>query len=99
MSFNFPPQVTTGSSLDAELTGFSSPQVEDAPTPLTTATAESLKASIVSILISLASEPALQVQIREAISVMAEADFPEQWKDLVNVSLTLGSVPVRGAAS
>ncbi|KAK4706174.1 exportin-2 (importin alpha re-exporter), partial [Phenoliferia sp. Uapishka_3] len=62
--------------------------VEDAPTPLTTATAESLKESIVSIMIALASEPSLQVQVGEAISIMAEADFPEQWKGLIDQLVT-----------
>lgn len=37
-------------------------------------------------MISLANEPALQVQIGEAISIMAEADFPEKWEGLIEVS-------------
>ena len=37
-------------------------------------------------MISLSSEPALQVQIGEAIAIMAEADFPEQWETLIDVS-------------
>ncbi|GAA5865792.1 hypothetical protein JCM8547_002779 [Rhodosporidiobolus lusitaniae] len=57
--------------------------LEDAPTPLTTATAEALKQSVVSIMIALSGEPALQVQIGEAIAIMAEADFPDQWDNLV----------------
>ncbi|GAA5958061.1 hypothetical protein JCM21900_003574 [Sporobolomyces salmonicolor] len=57
---------------------------EEAPTPLTTATAEALKQSIVSIMIALSAEPALQVQIGEAIAIMAEADFPDQWENLVD---------------
>lgn len=66
------------------------PQLEDAPTPLTTATAESLKQSVVSIMIALSGEPALQVQVGEAIAIMAEADFPDQWQNLVDVrSLSL----------
>ncbi|KAI5479889.1 importin-alpha export receptor [Pseudohyphozyma bogoriensis] len=62
--------------------------LEDAPTPLTTATAESLKSSIVSIMIALSSEPALQVQIGEAISIMAAADFPDNWEGLVDQLVT-----------
>ncbi|GAA5820705.1 hypothetical protein JCM11251_003120 [Rhodosporidiobolus azoricus] len=58
--------------------------LDEAPTPLTTATAEGLKQSVVSIMISLSAESALQVQIGEAIAVMAEADFPEQWGNLVD---------------
>lgn len=60
-------------------------QLEDAPTPLTTSTAEGLKQSVVSIMIALSGEPALQVQIGEAIAIMAEADFPDQWDNLVDV--------------
>ncbi|ORY84121.1 putative importin-alpha export receptor [Leucosporidium creatinivorum] len=58
--------------------------LEEAPTPLTTGTAQGLKDSIVSIMISLSSEPALQVQIGEAIAIMAESDFPEQWESLID---------------
>ncbi|GAA5967687.1 hypothetical protein JCM11641_005736 [Rhodosporidiobolus odoratus] len=58
--------------------------LEDAPTPLSTATAEALKQSVVSIMIPLSGEPALQVQIGEAIAIMAEADFPDQWNNLVD---------------
>ncbi|BGP16685.1 hypothetical protein JCM10213_000398 [Rhodosporidiobolus nylandii] len=58
--------------------------LEDAPTPLTTSTAEALKQSVVSIMIALSGEPALQVQIGEAIAIMAEADFPDQWNNLVD---------------
>ena len=60
-------------------------QLEDAPTPLSTQTAESLKQSIVAIMISLSGEPALQVQIGEAIAIMAESDFPDQWDNLIEV--------------
>jgi exportin-2 (importin alpha re-exporter) len=38
-------------------------------------------------MISLASEPALQVQIGEAIAIMAESDFPEQWESLIDVRI------------
>lgn len=38
-------------------------------------------------MISLSAEPALQVQIGQAISIMAEADFPDQWEGLIDVSL------------
>ncbi|SCV72042.1 BQ2448_4736 [Microbotryum intermedium] len=58
--------------------------LEGAPTPLTTSTAEALKQSIVAIMISLANAPALQVQIGEAIAIMAEADFPDQWENLID---------------
>jgi exportin-2 (importin alpha re-exporter) len=60
-------------------------QLEDAPTPLTTSTAEALKQSVVSIMITLSGAPALQVQIGEAIAIMAEADFPDRWDNLVDV--------------
>lgn len=60
-------------------------QTDDAPAPLAAATAEGLKASIVNIMISLSAEPALQVQIGQAISIMAEADFPDQWEGLIDV--------------
>ncbi|GAA5999813.1 hypothetical protein JCM10207_005923 [Rhodosporidiobolus poonsookiae] len=58
--------------------------LEDAPTPLSTATAEALKQSVVSIMIALSDAPALQVQIGEAIAIMAEADFPDQWENLID---------------
>ncbi|GAA5843511.1 hypothetical protein JCM9279_000773 [Rhodotorula babjevae] len=58
--------------------------LEDAPTPLTTSTAESLKQSIVSIMISLSGEQALQVQLGEAIAIMAAADFPQDWDSLID---------------
>jgi exportin-2 (importin alpha re-exporter) len=61
-------------------------QTEDAPTPLSTDTAESLKSTIVSTMISLSASPNLQVQIGEAIAVMAEADFPDKWEGLIEVS-------------
>ncbi|GAA6039444.1 hypothetical protein JCM8097_009549 [Rhodosporidiobolus ruineniae] len=58
--------------------------LEEAPTPLTTGTATTLKDSVVPVMISLSGEPALQVQIGEAIAVMAEADFPEEWDTLID---------------
>ncbi|KDE04885.1 hypothetical protein MVLG_04744 [Microbotryum lychnidis-dioicae p1A1 Lamole] len=58
--------------------------LEEAPTPLTSSTAEGLKQSIVAIMISLANAPALQVQIGEAIAIMAEADFPDRWENLID---------------
>lgn len=36
-------------------------------------------------MIALSGEPALQVQVGEAIAIMAEADFPDQWQNLVDV--------------
>lgn len=36
-------------------------------------------------MISLSAEPSLQVQIGEAISIMAAADFPDQWQNLIDV--------------
>jgi len=36
-------------------------------------------------MISLSSEPALQVQVGEAIAIMAEADFPDNWQGLIDV--------------
>lgn len=47
-------------------------------------TAEALKREIIPIMIHLSSEPALQVQVGEAISIMAAADFPDDWPDLVD---------------
>lgn len=36
-------------------------------------------------MIQLSDAPNLQVQVGEAIAVMAETDFPLNWPDLVNV--------------
>ncbi|KAK4047944.1 importin-alpha export receptor [Microbotryomycetes sp. JL221] len=58
--------------------------LEDAPTPLTTQSAQHLKHSIVDIMISLANEPTLQIQIAQAIAIMARADFPDQWSTLID---------------
>lgn len=44
-----------------------------------------LKAGIVQVMIQLSNSPNIQVQVGEAIAVMAEWDFPLQWADLVNV--------------
>lgn len=44
-----------------------------------------LKAGIVQVMIQLSNSPNIQVQVGEAIAVMAEWDFPLQWGDLVNV--------------
>lgn len=38
-------------------------------------------------MLSLSSEHSLQVQLGEAISIMAEADFPEKWEGLIEVRL------------
>ncbi|KAK4047158.1 importin-alpha export receptor [Microbotryomycetes sp. JL201] len=65
--------------------------LEEAPTPLTTGTAQQLKDSVVAVMISLAAEPALQVQIGEAIAIMAHADFPDQWQNLIDQTDTLFS--------
>ena len=46
---------------------------------------DALKAGIVPVMIQLAETPNLQVQVGEAIAVMAESDFPLKWPDLVNV--------------
>ncbi|KAK9897295.1 putative importin-alpha export receptor [Cystobasidium minutum MCA 4210] len=43
-----------------------------------------LKAGIVQVMIQLSNSPNIQVQVGEAIAVMAEWDFPLQWADLVN---------------
>lgn len=45
-----------------------------------------LKSGIVPVMIQLSSLPNLQVQVGEAIAVMAEHDFPLEWPNLVNVS-------------
>ena len=37
-------------------------------------------------MIALAPEPSLQVQVGEAISIMAEHDFPDRWNGLIDVS-------------
>ncbi|GAA6014609.1 hypothetical protein JCM11491_000169 [Sporobolomyces phaffii] len=58
--------------------------IEEAPTPLSQATADQLKQSVVPIMISLSTEPALQVQVGEAIAIMAEADFPDNWQGLID---------------
>ena len=44
-----------------------------------------LKHQAVPFMIALAPYPALQVQIGEAISLMAETDFPMEWADLIDV--------------
>lgn len=44
-----------------------------------------LKAGIVQVMIQLSNSPNIQVQVGEAIAVMAEWDFPLHWGDLVNV--------------
>lgn len=36
-------------------------------------------------MISLSGEPALQIQVGEAIAIMAESDFPDQWDNLIDV--------------
>ncbi|GAA6061481.1 hypothetical protein JCM10212_002560 [Sporobolomyces blumeae] len=58
--------------------------LEEAPTPLSQATADQLKQSVVPIMISLSNEPQLQVQVGEAIAIMAEADFPDNWQGLID---------------
>lgn len=45
-------------------------------------------------MISLSGEQALQVQIGEAIAIMADADFPDQWENLIDVRPRLSS-PLR----
>ena len=45
-----------------------------------------LKAGIVPVMIQLSNAPNIQVQVGEAIAVMAEADFPYDWSDLIDVS-------------
>ena len=55
--------------------------------PVPVADRQALKAQVIPVMIGLADQPALQIQIGEAISVMAAADFPEEWSDLVDVSL------------
>lgn len=44
-----------------------------------------IKANILPVMIALAAEPSLQVQLSEAIGLMAKHDFPEQWGELVDV--------------
>jgi len=46
-------------------------------------------------MISLSSEPALQVQVGEAIAIMAEADFPDNWQGLIDVSKLSNSLEAR----
>ena len=50
-----------------------------------------LKSGIVPVMIQLSSLPNLQVQVGEAIAVMAEHDFPLEWPNLVNVSGNLSA--------
>lgn len=45
-------------------------------------------------MLSLANESALQIQIGEAISIMAKADFPENWEGLIEVSHVSVSVSI-----
>ena len=51
-----------------------------------------IKANILPVMITLAAEPSLQVQLSEAISIMAKHDFPEQWGELVDVRAALGDI-------
>ena len=39
-------------------------------------------------MLALAAQGALQIQIGEAISLIATTDFPAQWGELVDVSLS-----------
>lgn len=42
-------------------------------------------------MIQLSGVPNIQVQVGEAIAVVAEADFPYEWVDLVDVSISLSA--------
>lgn len=75
------------------LTSFALLQAEEAPTPLTQADADALKAQVVPVMIALAQEQQIQVQIGEAISLMAEADFPDAWPNLIEVRIDKSGSP------
>jgi len=60
---------------------------EDTVIPVPDQDRAPLKNGIVSVMIQLANSPNLQVQVGEAIAVMAQSDFPLEWGDLVNVRL------------
>ncbi|KAH9814533.1 Cse1-domain-containing protein [Melampsora americana] len=45
---------------------------------------KTLKEQLVATLISLSDTPQLQIQYQESISIVADADFPDQWPDLID---------------
>ncbi|GAA96918.1 uncharacterized protein L969DRAFT_96811 [Mixia osmundae IAM 14324] len=55
---------------------------EDAPYSISAADRAEIKTQIVAVMISLSALPALQIQLGEAISLIAESDFPEHWSEL-----------------
>lgn len=58
---------------------------EEATRAWTTEERAGLKEQVVPVMMALAGEPALQVQIGEAIALMAETDFPHEWDSLIGV--------------
>ncbi|MBW0489032.1 hypothetical protein O181_028747 [Austropuccinia psidii MF-1] len=57
---------------------------EDAEDEITSSDRDSIKSKLVSVLISLATNPSLQIQYSESISIIATSDFPELWPDLID---------------
>lgn len=57
---------------------------ENGETPIVETDRLDLKAKLITVMISLATSPNLLVQYSEAISIIAESDFPEQWQDLID---------------
>ena len=60
-------------------------QEDEAPRPISSTERQLVKAQVVPAMIALASQGALQIQIGEAISLIATHDFPTQWGELVDV--------------
>lgn len=58
---------------------------DDGTRPWTPEERTALKDQVVPVMMALAGEPALQVQIGESISLMAETDFPQEWDNLIDV--------------
>lgn len=58
---------------------------EEAPHTISPTERAFVKNSVLPVMIALASEPALQVQLSEAIGLIAETDFPEHWGELIDV--------------
>lgn len=46
---------------------------------------QTIRSSIVDMMVTL--EPILQTQIGETLSLIAQADFPSKWPDLITVRL------------
>lgn len=80
MFWLFPPYSAIAFKADAR-----SREQDEGTRPWTPEERTGLKDQVVPVMMALAGEPALQVQIGEAISLMAETDFPQEWDSLIDV--------------